>query len=88
MKRIKLKQLLDVLDYDRESETEKIQICRPNEDWDNVDEVSTASGLLLPLYEAEILCMEAVDKDIIRIEIDWDKLDLYHWDDDKKEEKE
>ena len=88
MKRIKLKQLLDVLDYDRESETEKIQICRPNEDWDNVDEVSTASGLLLPLYEAEILCMEAVDKDIIRIEIDWDKLDLYHWDDDKKEDKE
>ena len=86
MKRIKLKQLLDVLDYDRESETEKIQICRPNEDWDNVDEVSTASGLLLPLYEAEILCMEAVDKDIIRIEIDWDKLDLYRWDDDKKED--
>ncbi len=78
--RIKLKQLLDAMDYNRESTTEKVQICRPNEGWDDYDEVAICSAILLPMYEAEITCMEAIDKDVIRIDIDWEKLDVFDWD--------
>ncbi len=69
-------QLLDLIDYNRESEIEKkIQICRPNGDgWDDFDEVSTASALLLPIYKAEIQEMGAVAEDVIRVSIDWDTL--------------
>lgn len=82
--KVKLKHLLDLIDYNRESPNERIQVVKPNSDWDEIDEVGTASALLLPLYEAEIKCIEAVEKDIIRVDIDWDKLNLYGWDDSEK----
>lgn len=78
---VKLKQILDLIDYNRESQNEKIQICRPNGDsWDDVDEVLTSSALLLPIYEAEICEMGAIDKDTIRVSIDWDALNVFGWD--------
>ena len=83
---IKLWQLLDAIDYNRDSEIEKIQICRPDGDgWDDVDEVGTSSSLLLPIYKAEIQELEAVGKNVVRVSIDWDVLDLYKWEERREE---
>ncbi len=83
---IKLWQLLDAIDYNRDSATEKIQICRPNGDgWDDVDEVSTSSALLLPIYKAEIKEIGAVEENVIRVSIDWDSLNVYGWEERKEE---
>jgi hypothetical protein len=68
---ITLNDLLDLIDYNRESETEKIQICRPDSDWDDCDEVGTSSALLCPFGNAEVKCIGAVDENVIRVDIDW-----------------
>ena len=84
--RIKLWQLLDLIDYNRESTTEKIQIMRPNGDgWDDVDEVTVSSSLLLPIYKAEVTTIGMPEKDVIRVSIDWDALNLYGWAERKEE---
>lgn len=79
-------ELLDVLDYSREG-GEKIQIVRPECDWDEVDEVSTSSCLLVPFYSAKIKVAGVID-DAIRVEIDWKELDsrlhIFGWDKEKK----
>ena len=66
-----LNELLDVIDYNRDSTIEKIQICRPDSDWDDCDEVLTSSALLCPFGNAKIRCIGAVDENVIRVEIDW-----------------
>ncbi len=66
-----LNELLDVIDYNRESKTECIQICRPDSDLDDCDEVLTSSALLCPFGNAKVECIEAVAKDCIRVGIDW-----------------
>lgn len=71
---MKVSELLDAIDYNRESETETIQVCRCGGEWDEVDETATSSTLLLPLYTANIKCLEAIDANVIRIDIDWDEL--------------
>ena len=83
---VKVKHLIDLIDYNRESETEMVQVCRMGGEWDEVDEVSTASALLVPIYEAPIKYMGAVAENVIRIDIDWDVLDIYGWDDDKEKD--
>ena len=83
---VKVKHLIDLIDYNRESETERIEVCRMGGEWNEVDEVSTASALLVPIYEAPIKCMEAVAPNVIRIDIDWDALNVYGWDDDKEDD--
>lgn len=66
-----LNELLDVIDYNRDSTTEKIQICKPDSDWDDCDEVATSSALLCPFGNAKVKVIGAVDEDVIRVEIDW-----------------
>lgn len=69
-----LEELLDVIDYSRESENEKLQVCRPDGNWDEFDEVGTSSALLVPLYKAKVNTIQAVDEDIIRVDIDWKEI--------------
>ena len=80
---MKLYELLDVIDYNRESQNEKLQICT-KDGWDEFDEVLTSSMLLLPLYKADVKAVGAIEENVIRVDIDWDKLDkevhLYDWD--------
>lgn len=83
--KVKVKDLLDLIDYHRESERELIEVCRMGGEWDEFDKASTASALLVPIYEAPIKCMEATAPNTIRIDIDWDVLNIYGWDDDKEE---
>jgi hypothetical protein len=66
-----LNELLDVYDYNRESETQYIQICRPNSNWDDYDQVLTSSALLCPFGNAEVNEIGAVGEDVIRVDIDW-----------------
>ena len=66
-----LNELLDVIDYNRESEYEKIQICRPDANWDDCDEVLTSSALLCPFGNAKVNSIGAVNENVIRVDIDW-----------------
>ena len=75
---MKLYKLLDAIDYNRESTREKLQICRPDSDWDEYDEVLTSSSLLLPFYELEVEEIEAIDEDVIRVSLEWDEK-WYNW---------
>lgn len=68
---MKLFELLNVIDYNRESTVEKIQICRPDGNWDDCDEVSSSSALLIPLYQCKVTCLEAIEQNVIRIDIEW-----------------
>ena len=66
-----LNELLDAIDYNRDSEIEKLQIVRPDGDWDDVDEVGTSSALLCPFGNAKVKEIGAVDENVIRVSIDW-----------------
>ena len=84
--RVTVRDLLDLIDYNRESDIEKIEVCREGGDWNVYDTVSTVSALLIPINFAPIKCMEATDRNTIRIDIDWDVLDVYGWADNKEAE--
>jgi len=72
--RIKLQQLIDAIDPNRDSNGEMIQVVRPTDDWDDYDQIETSSPLLIPFYEAEICEISMEAKDVIRISIDWELL--------------
>ena len=67
-----LGELIDVIDNDRESELDKIQICRPHENWEDYDEVIASSALLVPLYDCKVKTIEAIEEYTIRVDIDWE----------------
>ena len=68
---ITLDDLLDLIDYNRESTAERIQIVGPDDDWDTYDEVRTSSTILFHLGSAKVSEIEAVGNDVIRVGIDW-----------------
>lgn len=72
--KITLNDLLDLLDYNRESTTERIQICRPDADWDDYDELGTCSPILEPLLDAEVNEIGAISEGVTRVDIDWDSV--------------
>ena len=72
--KITLDDLLDLIDYNRESTTERIQICGPDDDWDDYDELRTSSSLLFHIGRAKVSEIEAVSKDVIRVGLDWSTL--------------
>ena len=67
---VTLKQFLWLIDRNLESENEKIQICRQN-DWDTYDEIAVGSDLLMPFYDHRVICIQAVDENTIRLDIEW-----------------
>ena len=68
---ITLDDLLDLIDYNRESTAERIQIVGPDDDWDTYDEVRISSTILFHLGSAKVSEIEAVGNDVIRVGIDW-----------------
>jgi len=84
-----LGELIDVYDYDRESETQQIELCRPGMNWEDFDSVSTCSCLLIPFYSAQVKCIGTENKNAIRVDIDWDELDsrthIFDWGKEAKE---
>ena len=77
-----LAELLDVYDYNRESETQYIELCRPDGDWDDFDSI-LSSCLLIPFLSAKVKCIGTEHKNSIRVDIDWDELDsrthIFNW---------
>lgn len=68
---ITLNDLLDLIDYNRESTAERVQIVGPDDDWDAYDEIRTSSVVLFHLGAAKVNEIEAVGNDVIRVGIDW-----------------
>lgn len=66
-----LNELLDAIDYNREFESEKIQIVRPDGDWGDFDEVATCSAMLCPFGNAKVKLIGAICQNVIRVSIDW-----------------
>ena len=63
-----LKQLLLAIDSELESDSSKIQICEY--DWDIYSEFPLCSRLLKPYYDRRVVCLEAIEGDVIRVEIE------------------
>ena len=81
---MKLWELIDVIDCNRDSDIEKLEICRPDSDWEDFDTCLARSAILVPLYQQNVKCIGAVDENVIRVEIDWTGI-LHHWTKERKE---
>lgn len=74
---------LDVYDYNRDSENQYIELCRPGRDWDDFDSILSSSCLLIPFLSANVKCIGTENKNAIRVDIDWEELDsrihIFDW---------
>ena len=71
MQDITLGDLIDLIDYNRDSKNQMIQICCAGGDWDEYDTVSISSSLLEPLEECLVKEIGAEGVNIIRVDIEW-----------------
>ena len=71
MKDITLGDIIDLIDVNRESNIQKIQICHRFGDWDEYDTVTTSSELLVPFEECIVKEIGAAEMNTIRVDIEW-----------------
>ena len=69
---MKLIELVAVMGADAESD-EKIQVCRPDGNWEDYDTFNAGSGLLKPFYNLRVKCLSAIETDVIRVDLDFIK---------------
>ncbi len=69
---MRLIDLLWAIGTDVESD-EKIQICHPGRNWEDYDIFNAGSKLLKPFYELEVKALSAINTDVIRVDLDFDK---------------
>ena len=69
---MKLIDLLEAIGCDPESKV-KIQICNPGRSWDDYDTFNAGSELLKPFYDLEISCLSAIETDVVRVDLAFDK---------------
>lgn len=69
---MRLIDLLWAIGADVESD-EKIQICHPGRNWEDYDIFNADSKLLKPFYELEVKALSAINTDVIRVDLDFDK---------------
>ena len=69
---MKLIDLLVAIGADVES-NEKIQICHPGRNWENYDTFNAGSELLKPFYELKVKSLSAINTDLIRVDLNFDK---------------
>ena len=69
---MKLIDLLAAIGSDPESK-DKIQICHPGRNWDDYDTFNAGSELLKPFYDLEISCLSAIETDVVRVDLAFDK---------------
>lgn len=77
MARITVKDIIELINPDHIYTDEKVQICRPDEDYECFDELLVTSPILIPLYSATVKTIEMIDKDILRINPDWSTVSFY-----------
>lgn len=69
---MKLIDLITVIGGDSESE-DKIQICHPDRNWEDYDTFNAGSKLLKPFYNLKVSCLSAIETDVIRVDLAFDK---------------
>lgn len=69
---MKLIELLTAIGVSDDS-CEKIQICQPDRGWGDYDIFNTGSKLLKPFYDLEVSCLSAIETDVIRVDLAFDK---------------
>jgi hypothetical protein len=69
---MKLIDLITVIGGDSESE-DKIQICHPGRNWEDYDTFNAGSKLLKPFYNLKVSCLSAIETDVIRVDLAFDK---------------
>lgn len=69
---MRLIDLIAAIGGDPESE-DKIQICHPGRSWEDYDTFNTGSKLLKPFYDLEVSCLSAIETDVIRVDLVFDK---------------
>ena len=69
---MKLIDLITVIGGDSESE-DKIQICHPGRNWEDYDTFNAGSKLLKPFYNLKVSCLPAIETDVIRVDLAFDK---------------
>lgn len=69
---MKLIDLITVIGGDSESE-DKIQICHPGRNWEDYDTFNAGSKLLKPFYNLKVSCLSAIETDVIRGDLAFDK---------------
>jgi hypothetical protein len=53
--------------------SEKIQVCHPSRNWEDYDEFYAGSKLLKPFYDLKVKSLSAINTDVIRVDLDFDK---------------
>lgn len=69
---MKLIDLITVIGGNSESE-DKIQICHPGRNWEDYDTFNAGSKLLKPFYNLKVSCLSAIETDVIRVDLAFDK---------------
>lgn len=69
---MKLIDLLAAIGADVES-NDKIQICHPGRNWEDYDEFNAGSKLLKPFYDLKVKSLSAINTDVVRVDLAFDK---------------
>ena len=69
---MKLIDLIAAIGSDPESE-DKIQICHPGRSWEDYDTFNTGSKLLKPFYNLKVICLSAIETDVLRVDLDFNE---------------
>ena len=69
---MKLIDLITVIGGVSESE-DKIQICHPGRNWEDYDTFNAGSKLLKPFYNLKVSYLSAIETDVIRVDLAFDK---------------
>lgn len=69
---MKLIELLTAIGASDDS-CEKIQICQLGRGWEDYDTFNAGSKLLKPFYDLEVSCLSAIETDVIRVDLAFDK---------------
>lgn len=69
---MRLIELVVAMGTDAESD-EKIQVCRPDGNWEDYDTFNAGSKLLKPFYNLEVSCLSAIETDVIRVDLVFDE---------------
>lgn len=66
-----VKELLDVIDRNRDCDSQIIQVCVRSKDWEDFEVLHTNGTLIDAIADKRIKCMGAIGEDVFRIDIDW-----------------
>lgn len=70
--RVTVRQLIDLIDYNGDGNV-RIQVCTSDGDWEDFDEFRSCSSFLDAIGNCTGNEIGVIDKNVIRIDIDWEK---------------